>query len=261
MIEFGAHVDSTDPLAEAAALGADIIQVTLGDPQSWKGPNPTFPWDLDEFASRAKDAGVGIFVHSPFVINVASTNNRIRIPSRKLLQKHVDAAAQLGARGIVVHGGHVTADDPLAKGFENWFKAIDGLRMELPVLIENTAGGNHAMVRRWENLAKVWEAVSASDNAEHVGFCFDTCHAHASGNPIDTMLDDVLAITGRIDLVHLNDSRDAEGSGADRHANLGAGQADPDYLVDAVRRANAPVILETPSDGHKADLEWIKSRI
>lgn len=261
MIQFGAHVDAPDPLAQARALGADIIQVTLGDPQSWKGPKPAFDWDLAEFGHRARAAGVGIYVHSPFVINVASTNNRIRIPSRKLLQSHIDAAAELGARGIVVHGGHVTADDPLEVGFENWFKAIDGLRMELPVLIENTAGGNHAMARRWENLARLWTAVMASDNADHVGFCLDTCHAHASGNPIDTILDDVLAITGRIDLVHLNDSRDAAGSGADRHANLGAGQADPDYLVDIVRRAHAPAILETPAGGHADDLAWIRARV
>lgn len=261
MTELGAHVDLTDPITTAKALGAEVIQISLGDPQSWKGPKLPDGLELDELGRQAREAGVGIFVHSPFVINVASTNNRIRIPSRKLLQSHVDAAAKLGARGIVVHGGHVTADDPLEVGFENWFKAIDGLRMELPVLIENTAGGNNAMARRWENLARLWEAVSASDNAEHVGFCLDTCHAHASGNPVETILDDVLAITGRIDLVHLNDSRDAAGSGADRHANLGAGQADPDYLVDVVRRAGAPVILETPAEGHAADLAWIRARI
>ncbi len=37
-----------------------------------------------------------------------------------------------------------------------------------------------------------------------------------------TVVDRVRAITGRIDLVHCNDSRDAFDSGADRHANFGA---------------------------------------
>lgn len=39
------------------------------------------------------------------------------------------------------------------------------------------------------------------------------------GNVAET----ILAITGRIDLVHCNDSRDTFDSGADRHANLGQG--------------------------------------
>ncbi|MDP9318553.1 MAG: deoxyribonuclease IV, partial [Actinomycetota bacterium] len=34
----GAHVDQTDPLAEAAARKASLSQFFLGDPQGWKGP-------------------------------------------------------------------------------------------------------------------------------------------------------------------------------------------------------------------------------
>ena len=44
----------------------------------------------------------------------------------------------------------------------------------------------------------------------------------------------VKAITGRIDLVHCNDSRDGFGSGADRHANLGDGQIDRELLLAVV---------------------------
>ena len=50
------------------------------------------------------------------------------------------------------------------------------------------------------------------------------------------MVDRVKAITGRIDLVHLNDSRDAFGSGADRHANIGHGHDRPGAARRGVRR-------------------------
>ena len=50
-----------------------------------------------------------IYIHAPYVINVATSNNRIRIPSRKLLDQQLDAAASIGAKGLIVHGGHVTA--------------------------------------------------------------------------------------------------------------------------------------------------------
>ena len=37
-LAIGAHVDQTDPLAEAAARKAPLVQFFLGDPQSYKGP-------------------------------------------------------------------------------------------------------------------------------------------------------------------------------------------------------------------------------
>ena len=71
------------------------------------------------------------------------------------------------------------------------------------------------------------------------------------------------AITGRIDLVHCNDSRDDFDSGADRHASLGAGRVDPDLLAAVVRDAGAPVVLETPggADEHRADVDWLRERV
>jgi deoxyribonuclease-4 len=88
-----------------------------------------------------------------------------------------------------------------------------------------------------------------------VGFVLDTCHAHAGGNPLETVVDDVRKITGRIDLVHCNDSRDQFDSGADRHTSLGQGHIDPDLLAAVVRDADAPVICETPGGaGSRADV-------
>jgi deoxyribonuclease-4 len=74
---------------------------------------------------------------------------------------------------------------------------------------------------------------------------------------------DVLKVTGRIDLVHANDSRDDFDSGADRHANLGEGRIDPDLLAAVVRDAGAPVILETPGGAaeHSADIAFLRDRV
>jgi deoxyribonuclease-4 len=37
----------------------------------------------------------------------------------------MDAAASIGAKGLIVHGGHVQDDDDPAKGFDNWRKAVE----------------------------------------------------------------------------------------------------------------------------------------
>ncbi len=262
-LRIGAHVDQTDPVAEARARDMPLVQFFLGEPQGYKGPEVRYPGGADALGADAESAGIDLYVHAPYLINVATTNNRIRIPSRKLLQQHVDAAAAIGAKGLIVHGGHLNkADDP-SIGFDNWRKAVQATTLRVPVLIENTAGGDNAMTRYLERIAGVWEAIAQADGAEMVGFCLDTCHAHAGGNPLDTIVADVLAITGRIDLVHCNDSRDAFDSGADRHTSLGSGQIDPDLLAGVVREAGAPVVLETPGgpDDHRTDADWLLARV
>jgi len=261
MLLMGAHVDQTDPIAEAKARGAGLSQFFLGDPQAWKGPQVAYPGGAAALKADAEAAGVKLYVHAPYVLNVATTNNRIRIPSRQHLQKQLTAAAQIGAAGVIVHGGHVLASDDPETGFDNWRKAIDGLTIDVPLLIENTAGGANAMARHIDRLAQLWDAISASPNADRVGFCLDTCHAHAGGMELLGLVDRVMAITGRIDLVHANDSRDAFDSGADRHTNFGQGNCDPEGVAEVVSTAGAPVVVETPGgvQGQTADLEWIAS--
>jgi deoxyribonuclease-4 len=266
-ISIGAHVDQTDPIAEAKAREAPLVQFFLGDPQGYKGPEVAYAGGAEGLRADAEAAGIDLYVHAPYILNVASTNNRIRIPSRKLLQQHVDAAAAIGAKGLIVHGGHVdrAGDDAelIAKGFDNWRKAIEATDLKLPLLIENTAGGENAMTRHLERIAGVWEAIATTDQLDMVGFCLDTCHAHAGGNALETVVDDVRRITGRIDLVHCNDSRDDFDSGADRHANFGNGRIDPDLLAAVVRDAGAPVVCETPggAEEHRADLAWLRERL
>jgi deoxyribonuclease-4 len=251
----GAHVDSIDPLAAAAATDAAAIQFFLADPQGWKAPV------AHPYAAEIRDSDLTVYVHSPYVLNVATTNNRIRIPSRKLLGQHAEAAAAIGAKGLIVHGGHVNANDDPAVGFDNWRKtfsrAADEGGFGLPVLIENTAGGNNAMARRFDRLARLWDAIGEFGP----GFCLDTCHAHAGGEDLVGIVDRVLAITGRIDLVHANDSRDAFDSGADRHATFGTGQIDPTAIADVCRAAGSDVIVETPADGQVDDIDYLRSSI
>ena len=262
-LRIGAHVDQTDPIAEAAARNAPLVQFFLGNPQSYKGPVLSYDGGPAALRAAAEAAGVDLYVHAPYLINVATTNNRQRIPSRKLLQQHMDAAAELGAKGLIVHGGHVTDEDDPAKGFDNWRKAVEATDIKIPLLIENTAGGDNAMARYLDRIKGVFDAISAASGSDDVGFCLDTCHAHAGGNPLESVVDEVRAITGRIDLVHCNNSRDEFDSGADRHANVDSGKIDPDLLASVVREAGAPVVFETPggAEEHVADFEAIRSRL
>ncbi len=253
MVKIGVHLGRDGALAAAGERGADCVQFFLGDPQGWKIP-PAGP-DAPALAA----ATIDVYVHAPYVINLASGNNRIRIPSRKLLAQTCAGAAAVGAKAVIVHGGHVTADDDEREGFRRWRKALEQLESPVPLLLENTAGGDHAMARHLRTIAGLWEQVGDFD----LGVCLDTCHAHAGGEELADVADRLKAITGRIDLVHANDSKDPFGSGRDRHENLGRGQIDLDLLVGVVRSAGVPVICETPGGvaEHRADIELLRSRL
>jgi deoxyribonuclease-4 len=258
MARIGAHLHDGYPLEVAKAMGVDTVQFFLGDPQDWKAPQ--FPGGNDPAQVRAEFAAadVAAYVHAPYVINVASPNNRIRIPSRKILEQQLNAAASIGAAGLIVHGGHVTANTDPADGYASWRKAIERIERPLPMLIENTAGGDGAMARSLENLARLWGAI-ADAGGDDVGFCLDTCHAYAAGEDLADIVDRIKAITGRIDLVHCNNSRDEFNSGRDRHAGLSTGTIEPELLVSVVQAAGADAICETPDPA--VDVRWLRAQL
>ena len=254
-VPVGAHVSRQKPLSAAAELGADCVQIFLSDPQSFRKP----PARGDAAELRASD--VPVYVHAPYLINVCSPKNNVRYGSRKILQQTCEAAAEVGAAAVVVHPGH--AEDGIEAGVGRWPRTLEMLDSEVPLLIENTAGGENAVARRFDALARLWEAISAYEGEVPIGFCFDTCHAHAAGEELAGAVERVLAITGRLDLLHANDSRDPPGTGADRHANLGHGRLGAEPLAGMIRAAGstgAPVICETPGglERMRADLEFVR---
>jgi deoxyribonuclease IV len=249
----GAHTPSARPLAEAEARNADLVQIFLSNPQGWKKPSPR------EDADELRNAPIPVYVHAPYLINVCADNNRVRIPSRKILQDTCDAASEIGAEAVIVHGGHVTGDGPQEEGIERWRKALDALDTETTVLIENTAGGDKAVARRVEWIKRLWEEIGSYG----VGFVLDTCHSWAGGEPFDDLVESVMDATGRIDLVHANDSKDPFDSRRDRHQNLGKGEIPESDLAATIATAGAPVVVETPGGAAEqgADIEWVRELV
>lgn len=238
------------PIQDARRMGLDAVQIFLGDPQSFRKPAPR------EDAQELRGAEIPVFVHAPYRLNPCHPSPRIRVPSRKTLAQNVDAAAAIGAAGVIVHGGHAE-DDPV-EGPMRWWKVFDERQFPVRVLIENTAGGSNAVARYVDQIARLWEKLEGFD----VGFCFDTCHAHAAhpaGEDLVKIVERLVGIVGTIDVFHCNDSRDLPGTGADRHANIAKGKMDPEVIKDMILASKAPVlILETPWPGVTDDLKWVR---
>jgi deoxyribonuclease-4 len=230
-----------------------LVQIFLSNPQGWRKPEPR------EDAEELRASPIPIYVHAPYLINVCADDNKVRVPSRRILQETCDAAADVGAAAVIVHGGHVTGEGPQEEGIERWRKALEVLDTDVQVLIENTAGGDKAVARRVEWISKLWDEIGGFG----VGFVLDTCHSWAGGEPFDELVERTLAATGRIDLVHANDSKDPFDSRRDRHENLGKGMIPPEDLARVIVSAGAPVVVETPggAEAQAEDIAWVRARL
>jgi deoxyribonuclease-4 len=250
----GAHVDRPDVLPSAQATGSEVVQIFLAAPRTWAAPKPRG----DEESIRR--SGLLVYAHAPYLVNPASLNPDVRAKSRQAIIEHSQAAAVVGARGLVVHGGHPTGAGTIEDGIRGWLEVLEGTELPVPVLIENTAGGNAAVARHFDAFARLHDALTAAGH--RIGICLDTCHAHAGGEDLATACDRLITFAGRIDLVHANDSRDVFDSGRDRHANLGDGFCGLDAVADVVEKAGCPAVVETPGgvEAMRVDVAALRAR-
>jgi deoxyribonuclease IV len=275
-VRFGAHVPTRGRPAFAVEyalqIGADAFQIFVSNPRAWAPPPPPDPGAVREFGEARAAAEMGpVFAHSSYLVNIASPDEGFRRRSVDLARRELDAVAELGADGLVVHAGaggrgeRAAAVDRAARSVIDILG--DGAGPE--VVLELTAGGAGTVA---STIPEAAELLAAVDYHPRAALCLDTCHLFAAGAPLDTPAGVSATFAGlrehrlarRLRLVHGNDARDPCGSRRDRHTHPGAGfigetgfraiLAEP-----AVRRC--PVLVETrggPNE-HGADVAALKA--
>ena len=259
-MRFGAHVPTRGRLSRAidyaVTVGAETIQLFISNPRAWAPPSSRDD-QLEEFTARRRTAGIGpVFVHSSYLINIASPNPQVQARSVVLAGQERAAAGSIGADGLVVHAGSGAPGERTAA----MERAAASIKVILdapgpPVLLELTAGGGGSVASTIPHAAMLLEAI----DDERVGLVLDTCHLLSAGYPLDepgaapTPFEELreAGLAGRLRLLHANDSRDARGSRRDRHAHIGRGTIGDEgfaaILADETVR-KLPILIETPDD-------------
>jgi len=272
----GAHAPTSGGLASgslryAAAVGAEAIQVFVSNPRSWA---LTQADAAQEAALReaAAVAGIPLFVHAPYLVNVASPDPRLRALSAGSIRHSLARGAAVGARGVVVHTGSATdgsRDAGLGRVRETLLPILEDIGADAPdVLLEPMAGQGHALCSLVTELGPYLDALSWHPRA---GICLDTCHLFAAGHDLAspaglaTMLAEFDGIAaGRLRLVHANDSRECCGSTRDRHEAIGKGQIGSAAfagLLSHPATGGAAFVVETPGGaaGQAADITALRA--
>ncbi|MUG69608.1 deoxyribonuclease IV [Paenibacillus validus] len=263
-MKFGCHISIRRGFLEAAKtatlLGADAFQYFPKNPRSLT-VKVFQRQDAAACASYCRERGIRSIAHTPYPTHIAADPGELRQATIDSLRNDLDIADACGSVGIVVHFGKFRGKDPL-QGYKNIIQCVNevlsGYAGQTLLLLENQAGEGTMMGTTLEELVQVRRLC---ERPELVGFCFDTCHAFASGlwpsSPSEgwRQLEERMEQTGYwgdLQAIHLNDSLYPRGGCKDRHARIGHGEMGEERFAAMLgssklrERLNLPVVLETP---------------
>lgn len=250
----------------AADLGCEAMQIFTRSPQGGKAPELT-PEIISDFKLQVSRFKIqAVVVHTPYYINFASSNNRIRYGSINVIRDELERASLLGAKYVMTHlgsSGELSEDEANEKTIEALKKSLDGYVGSCELLIENAAGSGKIM---GSNFSQIAEIIKKVGHPKLKGICLDTQHSFASGynwHDFEKTLKKIDKEIGleKIKLIHANDSKTELGSKKDRHEHIGKGLIGEkafENIVQFAKKKKVDMILETEHDFVKEDIELLK---
>ncbi|MBS7653670.1 MAG: deoxyribonuclease IV [Candidatus Bathyarchaeia archaeon] len=249
----------------ALTIGCNTLQMFTRNPRGWTARQLRDD-EVEAFIIKVERNDVRpVFGHTPYLLNLASPKDEIYMKSIETLINEMNRCKRLKIPYLVTHlGSHLGYGVRI--GLERVIKAIDKAFSvageSVMLLLENTAGTRNSVGGSFNDLQYIIERATYQDK---IGICFDTCHAFAAGYDLRTEenMEKVTRELGktvgftRLKLVHLNDSRGDLNSHIDRHEHIGLGKIGEKGFRNILRSkfASLPLILETPKDSVRSDLE------
>lgn len=271
-MHIGAHVSASGGLwngpENAAALGLETFQFFSRPPQGGR-VGPITPETAKKFRDACAAHGFAkYYIHAPYIINLASKEERIRASTVEIVRGELERGTALGATAVMFHPGSASGvgeEQGVALVIEGMREILKGYTGTTRLLVEISAGAGMVIGDSFEEVGAILRGV----NDDRVGVCFDTAHAFASGYDLrsEEALDAVMKSFDEkiglhyLELSHCNDSKVALGERKDRHEHLGKGHIGASgFRAIVAHKAfrNIDLILETPPDGVVADIAILR---
>ena len=258
-MKIGAHVSVAGcmdkGIDKAQEIGAEAVQFFASSPRTWRFRVPSEN-EIISFREKSEITGISpAFIHGSYLVNVGGDKDLLGKSIDSLVQ-NLDAAFQLGATGVVFHGGsHKGAgfDAVFGQTVEALTQVLDRAPTDTMLIIENSAGMGSHIGSSFSEIGKIIAALGS----HRVGVCLDTQHSIAAGynlvesSGIDLAMDEFEKEIGldRLIVVHANDSKTPLGSGVDRHENIGEGslgESGFEIIMGHPAFREVPFLLEVP---------------
>lgn len=268
MRRIGVHVSIAgkiwESLERAKSLRCNTMQIFSRNPRGWQASELKTA-DIERFKSLKEAYDIRpIAVHIPYIINLASPDERLYKKSIIAYMEDLERVDLLGAEYFVTHlGSHVGAGEK--GGIKRFSRAlndiINSVKPRAMILLENTAGSGSWIGYKFEHIKRI---ISAIYKPDRVGVCLDTAHTFEAGYDIKTKIGlertlkdfDRLIGTELIKVIHFNDSISALGSNVDRHQDIGRGMIGLEAMgriINHPKLKDAAIIMETPKESDKDD--------
>jgi len=270
-MNIGCHVSIAGGIINAprnaSDLGCEVMQIFTRSPQGGPAPELTEKIISDFKIQNSKFKITAVYIHTPYYINFASSNNRIRYGSVKVVRDELERGNLIGAKYVMTHLGSAKdlgAQEGIAKTIEMLKKTLEEYTGTTKLLIENSAGAGAIIGDDLKEIKKIIDGVKSSAIA---GVCLDTQHSFASGYDWRDFEKTITRINKELDLeniklIHANDSLTELDSRKDRHAHIGQGIIGADAFKNIVAFAeknNIDMLCETDYDQVAEDIKLLKS--
>lgn len=272
-MNIGCHVSAAGGIFNAPerahAWGCEAFQVFSRSPQGGKAPELT-PEVVSKLKNELKKYKIeNFYIHTPYYINFASENNRIRYGSVSVVRDELERGDLLGARYVMTHLGsakELGEKEATKKTIEMLRKSLEGYTGSTKLLIENSAGAGAVI---GDTFTEIAEIIAGVKNPALAGVCLDTQHSFASGYDWRTKESFKESITrlekelgkGVVKMMHANDSKVPFDTKRDRHEHIGDGYIGLSGFKEIVayaKKHNIDMILETEYDKVEKDIEILK---
>lgn len=252
----------------AVEKSCNTLQIFSRNPRGWISRELNLT-ETDNFRAKMRKSQIWpVFIHTPYLLNLASPKKDVYRESVRVLQDELRRAAELNVPYVVTHlGSHLGHGK--VKGFKRIVAAINdsfsAVENDVVLLLENTAGLRNSMGSSFEDIESI---ASRIEDRKRLGICFDTCHAFAAGYDLVSCravehtlqrFDEIISLE-EMKLVHLNDSMGSLGLRIDRHEHIGLGKIGEKGFRNILhsRLGHLPLILETPIDERRSDVENLR---
>ena len=269
MLKIGSHVSFgkeqlLTSVKEAVSYNANTFMFYTGAPTNTIRKDIDVK-NIDEARKMMEENGIDIndvICHAPYIVNLGSNTDLDKYNfSIDFIRNELKRCDAMGITKMVLHPGNATGGITKEEGLTNIVNAINKIldgTTKCKILLETMAGKGSECGSNIEEMAFM---ITNIDKKDQIGVCLDTCHLSDSGVDLtnfDTYLDTFQEKIGLeyIECIHVNDSKNSQGTKKDRHANFGDGYIGSSTLLNIInnpRLQNKPFILETPYIGDTDD--------
>jgi deoxyribonuclease-4 len=280
-MKLGAHLSVaggfTNAINKATTIGGNCLQIFSCSPRSWSFTRLS-DQQKDEFINLKRKLNISpIYFHASYLVNLANSSKGGTISKNSLIHE-LKLASQLGIKGSIIHLGSLKEDNPqttLNETIYSYETLIDSIKEVIAKTPEDTLfiienAGNKKIGQKIVQIEKIIKDV----DSQRVRVCLDTCHLYSAGYDISSktkldnfihMFDSLIGLK-KLEVIHLNDSRDLLNTGRDRHENIGEGTLGLEtfrLLLNHPKLKHVPFIIETPGFDKKGpdkqNLDILKS--